>query len=493
MTLGGLTFDRYCRHVLDEAARFHAAFEAAPESVRVPACPDWDRVELRDHQAGVLAFWIRQLADDADLDELRMDGVMEQHVRPVRDLADEVVARLTAVGPDHPCWNWSGVDKTAAWVARRMAQEISVHRFDAESIGGDVTAIDDDMARDGIDELLDVFVEAPAGTSCTGGLVVELVDPETRAVLTADGAVRTTDVPVATLHGSASDVLLALWGRASAAAWAGAPRGTRHLGPPGDVLVTPDTGLWARLQEVAAAAGLDAVGVAAAEVFASTRADLVNRKAEGLHADMQFTYRNPERSTDPVRHLPDARSLVVGALSYLRDSTGTELDGPAGRVARYVWEDHYTELRHKLGVVAAALDEAGWRTRILVDDNALVDREAAHRAGIGWYGKNANLLLPGRGSWFVLGSVLTDAPLPPVGTARRRLRDLYPLPRRLPHRRHRAPPVSSTPTAASPGWCRPRAPSRSSTARRSATACTAATTARRCARRTAGRPGRPST
>ncbi|MEC8970512.1 MAG: 4Fe-4S double cluster binding domain-containing protein, partial [Actinomycetota bacterium] len=44
--------------------------------------------------------------------------------------------------------------------------------------------------------------------------------------------------------------------------------------------------------------------------------------------------------------------------------------------------------------------------------NALVDREAAVRAGIGWYGKNANVLIPGRGSWFVLGSVVTDAPLP---------------------------------------------------------------------------------
>ncbi len=49
---------------------------------------------------------------------------------------------------------------------------------------------------------------------------------------------------------------------------------------------------------------------------------------------------------------------------------------------------------------------------MLCDDNALVDRAAAHRAGLGWYGKNANVLLPGHGSWFVLGSVVTDAPLP---------------------------------------------------------------------------------
>lgn len=170
----------------------------------------------------------------------------------------------------------------------------------------------------------------------------------------------------------------------------------------------------AELEAVGVEAGLDAVGVAAAEVFASTRRDLLERKEEGLHADMQFTYRNPERATDPARHLPDARSLVVGARSYHRDPGPNTVDGPAGDVAKYVWEDHYDQLRIGLRSIADVLEEAGHRTRILVDDNALVDREAAYRAGLGWYGKNANLLLPDRGSWFVLGSVLTDAPLAPA-------------------------------------------------------------------------------
>src|SRR3712207_8547634 len=82
-----------------------------------------------------------------------------------------------------------------------------------------------------------------------------------------------------------------------------------------------------------------------------------------------------------------------------------------GRVASYCRRDFYGQLRRGLGAMADVLGAAGWRTRLLVDDNALVDREAAYRAGIGWYGKNANVLLPGQGSWFVLGSVVTDAPL----------------------------------------------------------------------------------
>jgi epoxyqueuosine reductase len=158
--------------------------------------------------------------------------------------------------------------------------------------------------------------------------------------------------------------------------------------------------------------GLDAVGVCAAEIFESTRRDLHERKAAGLSADMAFTYRNPDRSTDPTRILPGARSIVVAARSYLREGPGRPDDQPHGAVARYVWEDHYGELRSALGTIGELLAGHGHRSRVVVDDNALVDREAAHRAGIGWYGKNANLLLPRKGSWFVLGSLVTDALLP---------------------------------------------------------------------------------
>jgi epoxyqueuosine reductase len=158
-------------------------------------------------------------------------------------------------------------------------------------------------------------------------------------------------------------------------------------------------------------AGLDAVGIAPAEPFMSTRSDLEARRAVGLHGGMQFTYRNPARSTDPSATVPGARSLVGGALSYRRARSEHARPGASGRVARYSWVDFYTPLRAALQVVADRLVEDGWSARVVADSNALVDREAAHRAGLGWYGKNANLLIPGEGSWFVLGSVVTDAPL----------------------------------------------------------------------------------
>jgi epoxyqueuosine reductase len=167
-----------------------------------------------------------------------------------------------------------------------------------------------------------------------------------------------------------------------------------------------------RLREVGLAAGLDAVEVTDTSPFPSVLADLLERRNAGLHAGMGFTYRNPQRSTTPAGALPEARSLVVGARGYLTDDGTRPADGPVGHVARYAREDHYAALRAGLTAIGRELKAAGWRARVLADDNALVDRAAAHRAGLGWWGKNANLLLPGAGSWFVLGSVLTDAPLP---------------------------------------------------------------------------------
>ncbi|MGH2474021.1 MAG: hypothetical protein ACRDIL_02055, partial [Candidatus Limnocylindrales bacterium] len=100
------------------------------------------------------------------------------------------------------------------------------------------------------------------------------------------------------------------------------------------------------------AQGLDAVGVAPAGPFATTRRHLERRRAAGMHAGMAFTYRRPDRSSDPGRALPGARAIVVGARSYRRVAApSSSAEGgpsgssesmppalPRGRVARYAWE-----------------------------------------------------------------------------------------------------------------------------------------------------------
>ncbi len=166
-----------------------------------------------------------------------------------------------------------------------------------------------------------------------------------------------------------------------------------------------------RIRELALSTSLDSIGFASTEVLEPARTVLHSRKARGLSATMNFTYRNPDRSTDPTQAMPTAKTLVAGAVGY----GGGVVQEPAelsGRVARYSWRDHYADLRTSLEEVADLLRSEGYAAQVHCDDNSLVDRNVAYRAGLGWYGKNSNLLLPDVGSWFVLGSVLTDADLP---------------------------------------------------------------------------------
>ena len=156
--------------------------------------------------------------------------------------------------------------------------------------------------------------------------------------------------------------------------------------------------------------GIDRLGVAPATTMQRARETLHARKAVGLHDTMQFTYRNPDRSTNPQVSVPNAQSMIVGACSYATE-TPPEPQQLSARVARYAWANYYDSLRAGLGAVSDALQADGWNAQVFVDHNALVDRESAYLAGLGWYGKNANLLINGAGSFFVLGSVITDAPL----------------------------------------------------------------------------------
>jgi epoxyqueuosine reductase len=157
--------------------------------------------------------------------------------------------------------------------------------------------------------------------------------------------------------------------------------------------------------------GLDAVGIAPASPMRRARASIQHRVDNGLHADMAFTFKNPARSTDPSRAVLGAQAIVVGARSYAADAPEPP-GGPVGRVARYAWVEHYAPLREALWVVARRLRADGWKAVPFSDDNSLVDREAAYLAGLGWFGKNANLLVPAMGSYVVLGGVVTTAPLP---------------------------------------------------------------------------------
>jgi epoxyqueuosine reductase len=165
------------------------------------------------------------------------------------------------------------------------------------------------------------------------------------------------------------------------------------------------------LHRIATEAGLVGFGVCAADPFDETRAEMATRLRDGTAGRTRFTYKDPERACDVTRSFPWARHLVVGALAYVPGS-GNPVDGAGrGRVARFATEDHYRPLRAALQAMADQLVRGGHEAEILVDDDRLVDRAAAVRAGIGWWGKNTMVLAPKYGPWLLLGSVATDADL----------------------------------------------------------------------------------
>ncbi len=171
---------------------------------------------------------------------------------------------------------------------------------------------------------------------------------------------------------------------------------------------------WDEIQSIAAEHGIHHLGVAPADVLERARDALLERKDAGLHNEMGFTYRNPERSTDPQRAVEHARSIIVAARPYRAIDEPERPDGAQARIGRYAWVDHYAPLRVGLRAIVARIRRADHRAVAYADDNSIVDREVAYLGGLGWFGKNANILLPGAGSFFVLGSIITTAEYPPA-------------------------------------------------------------------------------
>jgi len=140
----------------------------------------------------------------------------------------------------------------------------------------------------------------------------------------------------------------------------------------------------------------------------------------GYAGEMAYLHRHAPLKAHPAALLPEAASLVLVALPYHSPEPAPPPPGEArlhGRVSRYAWgREYHTVMREKLAQVAAFLErEAGrpLRCRPFVDSAPVLEREWAARAGLGWVGRNANLIHPRLGSWFFLGGLLVDLPLTP--------------------------------------------------------------------------------
>ena len=165
----------------------------------------------------------------------------------------------------------------------------------------------------------------------------------------------------------------------------------------------------------AAEYGFDLVRITGAEDFTQDREAALERIRTGRMKGLPwYNEARVQRGSSPAQLLPGARSVICLGLSY--SSPARFEDSPSGgKVARYAWVKDYhramkrrmrdlvRDLSDKLGTTVAA--------RWYVDDGPMLDRAAAFRSGLGWFGKNTNILTPTHGSWVFLGQIITDLDL----------------------------------------------------------------------------------
>ena len=133
--------------------------------------------------------------------------------------------------------------------------------------------------------------------------------------------------------------------------------------------------------------------------------------AAGHAGSMSYLARGRDARRDPARLLPGVRSVIAVALSYKPSADDPSWSG----VASYArGRDYHDVMRQRLSTLADFVREAAGletATRVAVDTSAVLERDLAARAGLGWIGKNTNLLAPGIGSLFFIGIVLTTVAL----------------------------------------------------------------------------------
>lgn len=177
--------------------------------------------------------------------------------------------------------------------------------------------------------------------------------------------------------------------------------------------------LTQRIKRLAAECGLEIAAVTTAEPFPAVAEHLERHVAAGRMAGLDwFTVERARFSAEPRNLQASARSILSVGVAYWSIDPGKPDDGvPRGRIARYAWGvDYHDLLKARMRALQAAIEAEIGRdveTRLLVDTARIVDRAVAARSGLGWYGKHTCIIVPGHGSWVMLGEMLLNLDLEP--------------------------------------------------------------------------------
>lgn len=186
------------------------------------------------------------------------------------------------------------------------------------------------------------------------------------------------------------------------------------MASPGD----PDfNALAGRIREWGAELGFQQVGIADIDL-ASYQAHLESWLSHRHHGEMAYMARNHDKRCRPDRLHPGAVRIISVRMDYDHagdNSLSPMQEGETAYVARYArGRDYHKMMRLRLQRLAERIEEAagGHSYRAFVDSAPVLERAIAEKSGLGWIGKNTMLINREAGSWFFLGELFTDLPLP---------------------------------------------------------------------------------
>ena len=175
------------------------------------------------------------------------------------------------------------------------------------------------------------------------------------------------------------------------------------------------TDLKIKINSIANEAGFTHFGVAKAAPLDKELKNLREWLHSGYNGLMGWMERDPEMRSDPTKYMPGAKSVISLGLNYYT-SYGYSGDSDKGKISRYAWGDDYHDIiDEKLKVMIDELKNIFPDAKFIgcCDTSPIMEKEWAERAGIGWIGKNTNLITKQSGSWLFLAEIISDLEIEP--------------------------------------------------------------------------------
>ena len=177
--------------------------------------------------------------------------------------------------------------------------------------------------------------------------------------------------------------------------------------------------LASRIKQWGRELGFQAIGIAGVDL-AQAEPRLAAWLERGYHGDMDYMARHGARRARPAELVPGTLSVVCARLDYrdpqARASEAVLADADRAYVSRYaLGRDYHKVLRQRLVRLAQRIEQAiePFHYRVFTDSAPVMEVELARQAGLGWRGKHTLLLSRDAGSYYFLGEIFTDLPLPP--------------------------------------------------------------------------------